>query len=78
MRQQFFRQVGRQSFATAPGRDYLFTGYVSHNPSVPYGRANVFLNGKAISFARTASAVGLSFSRSGRVTPLPPLQRPCV
>ena len=34
-----------QSFATAPGRDYLFTGYVSHNPSVPYGRANVFLNG---------------------------------
>jgi len=40
--------------------------------------ANVFLNGKAVSFARTASAVGLSFSRSGRVTPLPPLQRPCV
>ena len=40
--------------------------------------ANVFLNGKAVSFTRTAAAVGLSFSRSGRVTPLPPLQRPCV
>lgn len=34
-----------QSFATVPGQEYVFSGYVSHNPSVPYGRANVFLNG---------------------------------
>ena len=40
--------------------------------------ANVFLNGKPVSFARTAAAVGLSFSRTGRVTPIPPLHRPCV
>ena len=40
--------------------------------------ANLFLNGKAVQFTRTSSAVGLSFSRTGRVTPIPPLHRPCV
>ena len=39
---------------------------------------HTFLNGKPVSFARTAAAVGLSFSRTGRVTPIPPLHRPCV
>jgi hypothetical protein len=34
-----------QSFPTEPGRDYLFTGYVSHHPSLPLGRAEVLLNG---------------------------------
>jgi hypothetical protein len=39
--------------------------------------ADVFLDGKPVQYARTSSAVGLSFSRSGRVTPLPVGQRPC-
>src|SRR5204863_1301117 len=34
-----------QSFATQPGRDYLFSGYISHNPSIGLGRADVYLNG---------------------------------
>ena len=40
--------------------------------------ANLFLNGTPVHFTRTASAVGLSFSRGGRATPLPPGQRPCA
>jgi hypothetical protein len=44
-----------QSFPTVPGREYLFSGYVSHNPSVPYGRANVFLNG--VFFTQLAHAI---------------------
>jgi cytoskeleton protein RodZ len=39
--------------------------------------ANLFLDGKRVQFARTGSAVGLSFSRTGHVTPLPAGQRPC-
>jgi hypothetical protein len=35
----------QQSFPAVPGQDYLFSGYVSHNPSVTYGRANVLVNG---------------------------------
>ena len=36
-----------QSFATEPGRDYLFSGWMAHNPQNLYlaeGRGNVFLN----------------------------------
>ena len=40
--------------------------------------ANLFVNGKPFSFTRTSSSVGFSFSRTGRATPLPPLNRPCV
>jgi transcriptional regulator with XRE-family HTH domain len=39
--------------------------------------ANLYVNGKRVTFARTSSAVGFSFSRSGRATPLPVGQRPC-
>jgi len=40
--------------------------------------ANLLVNGKPVKFQRTAAAVGFDFSRSGRVTPLPPGQRPCA
>jgi hypothetical protein len=39
--------------------------------------AGLVVNGKRFQYARTASGVGFSFSRSGRVTPLPVGQRPC-
>src|SRR5437763_1116373 len=39
--------------------------------------ANLFVNGKPFSFTRTSSSLGFSFSRTGRATPLPPLNRPC-
>jgi hypothetical protein len=45
----------QQSFPTVPGQDYLFSGYVSHNPSVAYGRANVLLNG--VFFAQLAHTI---------------------
>jgi hypothetical protein len=38
-----------QTVATEPGREYLFSGWLSHNadnPVAPEGRANVFLNGQ--------------------------------
>lgn len=38
-----------QIFATEPGREYLFSGWISHNagnPVAPEGQANVFLNGQ--------------------------------
>jgi hypothetical protein len=38
-----------QTFATVPGQEYLFSGWISHNadnPVAPEGRANVFLNGQ--------------------------------
>jgi streptogramin lyase len=34
-----------QSFATEPGREYLFSGWVSHNSGIREGRADVSLNG---------------------------------
>jgi transcriptional regulator with XRE-family HTH domain len=40
--------------------------------------ANLFVNGKPFSFTRTSSSVGFSFSRTGRATSLPALNRPCV
>lgn len=50
-----------QSFATTPGRDYLFSGWIAHNwgnPVAPEGRANVFLNGQFFTqlFHRDAQA----------------------
>src|SRR5205823_5465791 len=33
-----------QSFATEPGQDYIFSGWISHNPSIAEGRADVYLN----------------------------------
>jgi hypothetical protein len=38
----------QQSFATVPGREYLFSGWVGHNPDTPgsEARANVLLNGQ--------------------------------
>jgi hypothetical protein len=35
-----------QSFGTEPGREYLFSGWISRNPEVSEGRANVYLNGQ--------------------------------
>jgi hypothetical protein len=38
-----------QTFATMPGQEYLFSGWMAHNPSnpvAPEGRADVFLNGQ--------------------------------
>jgi fibronectin type 3 domain-containing protein len=35
-----------QSFPTEPGREYLFSGWISRNPEVSEGRANVYLNGQ--------------------------------
>jgi len=43
-----------QSFPTVPGQVYLFSGYVSHNPSVYFGRADVFLNGVFLTQLRHA------------------------
>ena len=40
--------------------------------------AGLFLNGKRVPLAPSSSAVGLSFSRTGRTTPLPVGQRPCA
>jgi hypothetical protein len=34
-----------QTFPTEPGRDYLFSGWLSHNWMIGEGRANVSLNG---------------------------------
>jgi hypothetical protein len=37
-----------QSFATETGREYIFSGWIAHNPAnfyLPEGRGNVFLNG---------------------------------
>jgi hypothetical protein len=44
-------QPGRieQAFATEPGREYLFSGWIAHTaraPLAPQGRADVFLNGQ--------------------------------
>jgi Protein of unknown function (DUF642)/Fibronectin type III domain len=36
-----------QSFPTEVGRDYLFSGYLSHNPGVAFGRADILLSGAA-------------------------------
>jgi hypothetical protein len=36
-----------QTFPTDPGREYLFTGWIAHNPDNPYlpeGRANVYID----------------------------------
>jgi cytoskeleton protein RodZ len=40
--------------------------------------AGVYVNGKRVAFAPSANSVGLSFSSSGRTTPLPVGQRPCA
>jgi cytoskeleton protein RodZ len=65
----------------------LFEGTISTSQSfrskhlrINLGRssATLYLNGKRVSFARTSAAVGLAFSRTGRVTPLPPGDRPCA
>jgi cytoskeletal protein RodZ len=40
--------------------------------------ASLYLNGKRVSYPRTSAAVGLAFSRTGRVTPLAPGDRPCA
>jgi cytoskeletal protein RodZ len=65
----------------------LFEGTIATSQSfrakrlrVNLGRssATLYLNGKRVSFARTSSAVGLAFSRTGRVTPLAPGDRPCA
>jgi hypothetical protein len=37
-----------QTFFTDPGRDYLFSGWMAHNPDIPEGRADVFLNGEFV------------------------------
>jgi hypothetical protein len=34
-----------QSFPTEPGREYILSGYVAHNPGISFGRSDVFLNG---------------------------------
>jgi hypothetical protein len=34
-----------QSFPTEPGRDYTFSGWLAHHPSIAEGRANIYLNG---------------------------------
>jgi cytoskeletal protein RodZ len=65
----------------------LFEGTISTPQSfrdkrlrITLGRssATLYLNGKRVRFPRTSSVVGLSLSRTGRVTPLPPAQRPCA
>jgi transcriptional regulator with XRE-family HTH domain len=65
----------------------LFEGTVSSPQSfrekrmrILLGRssAHLYLNGKPVRFDRTASVVSFSFSSTGRVTPLPPGQRPCA
>jgi transcriptional regulator with XRE-family HTH domain len=65
----------------------LFEGTVSSSQTfrekrmrILLGRssARLYLNGKPVRFDRTASVVSFSFSRTGRVTPLPPGQRPCA
>jgi len=48
----------QQTFATVPGMDYIFSGYVSHDPGVPYGLANVTLNG--VPFVQLSSTVASS------------------
>jgi hypothetical protein len=48
-----------QSFATQPGRDYLFSGYITHNPSISLGRVDVFLSGTFfVQLAHTAHSSG--------------------
>jgi transcriptional regulator with XRE-family HTH domain len=65
----------------------LFEGTVSSPQSfrekrlrILLGRssASLYLNGKRVRFDQTPDVVAFSFSRTGRVTPLPPGQRPCA
>jgi hypothetical protein len=37
-----------QTFPTVPGRTYLFSGLISHNPGIREGKADVYLNGKLL------------------------------
>jgi transcriptional regulator with XRE-family HTH domain len=65
----------------------LFEGTISSSQTfrskhlrINMGRssATLYLNGKRVSYPRTSAAVGLAFSRTGRVTPLAPGDRPCA
>jgi hypothetical protein len=42
----FYAAQIQQTFYTEPGRQYRFSGWLSHNPGLPWARANVFLNGR--------------------------------
>ncbi|HEX8075031.1 MAG TPA: helix-turn-helix domain-containing protein [Thermoleophilaceae bacterium] len=65
----------------------LFEGTISTSQSfrgkrlrINLGRssATVYANGRRVRFEPTSDAVGLSFSTSGKATPLPVGQRPCA
>jgi hypothetical protein len=71
---QLYPAIMAQTFYTEPGREYVLSGWVGHNPGLIEGRVDLYLNGELLvqlhhkGYATPTKMLWTRFSQKFRAT----------